>query len=261
MELVKILFFLVQLLYVNACFSLDHNLNNEMIFISHGSYNAFFKYSDLVNNVNIADFYINKHPVTNDEFRFFILDKPEWSVENIKSIFADRNYLVHWKDNENFDEIKNYPVVNVSWFAAEAYCSYIGARLPTLDEWEYVASASKYDSNGKNDPLYLQHILDWYILSQSKIVSLDVMTDYNYWGVCCMHGVIWEWVNDFNSVILLNTDAEGGELDEVLYCGATATSVIDPADYVAFMRFAFRNSLEANYTMTTLGFRCAKNFK
>ena len=91
------------------------------------------------------------------------------------------------------------------------------------------------------------------------------MISYGDWSsdVCSsifgMHGIIWELVLDFNSVILLNSDSEGGGLEEVLYCGATATNAINPADYVAFMRFAFRNTLEANYTMPYLGFRCAKD--
>ncbi len=70
---------------------------------------------------------------------------------------------------------------------------------------------------------------------------------------------LWEWVHDFNSVILINTDAEGGGLEELLYCGATSANAIDPADYIAFLRFAFRNTLDANYTMIKLGFRCAKD--
>jgi len=231
-----------------------------MVFIPSGEYTPLFKYGDesSSNLIFVEKFFIDKYPVTNKEFKDFLINNPEWDIEKASSIFVDKSYLSHWIETD-FERIKNYPVVNVSWFAANAYCSFLGKRLPSIDEWEYVASSSESSPVGKDDPGYLQDVLDWYINSQTKnLIDVKFMRG-NYWGVFGMHGMIWELVQDFNSVILLNTDAEGGGLEEVLYCGATATNAIDPADYVAFMRFAFRNSLEANYTMTHLGFRCAKN--
>lgn len=233
---------------------------SNMILIPKGDYTPLFKYGDdSSDTVTVESFYMDVYPVTNLEYQEFIKSNPKWSVDNISNIFSDNGYLNHW-NGVFLNEISSYPVVNVSWFAANAYCLALGYRLPTIDEWEYVASSSKTSSFGKNDPRYLQDVLDWYLNSQTKkLVKVNAL-ECNYWGVCGMHGYIWEWVLDFNSVILLNTDAEGGGLEEVLYCGATAINSIDPADYVAFMRFAFRNSLEANYTMSSLGFRCVKNF-
>ena len=231
-----------------------------MVLIPSGGYTPLFKYGDdlSTDNIIVNKFYIDRYPVTNIQFKDFILKNPQWSIENISFIFANKGYLNHWI-NSDFNIIANMPVVNISWFAANAYCLSIGSRLPLIDEWEYVGNASKFNSIGKNDPTYLQDILDWYVNSGEKgLIDIKYMED-NYWGVFGMHGVIWEMVQDFNSVILLNTDAEGGGLEEVLYCGATAVNAIDPSDYISFMRFAFRNSLEADYTMSCLGFRCVKD--
>ena len=43
------------------------------------------------------------------------------------------------------------PVTSVSWYAANAYCEAQGKRLPTTDEWEYVAQASETSRDASRD--------------------------------------------------------------------------------------------------------------
>lgn len=236
---------------------LKANTNNEMIFIQSGKYIPIFKSDNLKENayVNVESFFLDKYPVTNYDFKKFILENKKWKKNNIKQIFADKNYLSHWK-NVNFELIKNFPVVNVSWFSAEAYCSYKNKRLPTVNEWEYIASLQ--ENNNKEISNYN---LSWYLNNKTKKIKNINLMQKNSYGIFGINETIWEWVYDFNSIMMLNADSEGGGLEELLYCGATAINSIDPKDYAAFMRFAFRNNLEANYTMSYLGFRCAKNEK
>lgn len=260
MFLMKI--FLIVFFSLNLVFSSD--LNNDcknMVLIPKNVYYPLFKTDiDTLPYIEVESFYLDKYPVTNSDFKKFLLDNEDWNRENIKSIFADENYLNHWFVTD-FEFILDNPVTNVSWFAANEYCNFYKKRLPTLDEWESVGSASDKLPIGKNDPNYLINVLNWYVGEKTnKLINIQDMT-MNYWGIYGMIGAVWEWVEDFNSVIMLNADAEGGELEEALYCGAAATTSLDPADYAAFMRFAFRNSLQADYTMSSLGFRCAKNVK
>lgn len=233
--------------------------NKNMVLIPKNIYYPLFKIDgDNFFPVEVDSFYIDKYPVTNSNFYSFLLENSNWNKKNIKSIFADKNYLSHWEDN-NFEDISDNPVTNISWFAANAYCVFYGKRLPTIDEWESIGSSGELTPIGKDDSTYLSSILNWYTGKKSNFIIRIQDMKKNYWGVYGMNGIIWEWVDDFNSVIMLNADAEGGELEEILFCGAAATNSLDPADYAAFMRFAFRNSLQANYTMSSLGFRCAKN--
>ncbi len=250
-------FFVLFFCFLFCCFFAKGKSGN-MVFIPSGEYTPLFRFGDdfSEDKVFVKSFYIDVYPVTNLDFSIFILLNPDWSIKNICDIFSDRGYLTHW-DCEISSNMSNYPVINVSWFSANAYCEFIGGRLPTIDEWEFTASTKKYYSGSEVDG-NLQDILNWYVNFQKELTSIKFMSS-NSFGVFGMHGVIWEWVQDFNSVILLNSDAEGGGLEEVLYCGATAVNAIDPADYVAFMRFSFRNNLEADYTMSSLGFRCVKN--
>jgi formylglycine-generating enzyme required for sulfatase activity len=42
------------------------------------------------------------------------------------------------------------------------------------------------------------------------------------------------------------------------FCGAGAATAADATDYATFMRYAFRSSLRASYTVRNLGFRCSQ---
>lgn len=243
----------------NICLS-NNFIDKNILFINNGTYVPLFKES---NNKNILryvnSFFIDKYSVNNLNFLKFVLNNPFWDFNNAKSIFCDDEYLSHWRVTNDFNDIVYMSIVNVSWFSASSYCEFLSCRLPCIDEWEYAAVFEKQsllkDSEFKNS----NNILNWYI----RFKSPDSFNIYNMpcntSGICGMHGFIWEWVQDFSSVILINTDAEGGGLEELLYCGATTINAIDPSDYVAFMRFSFRNTLEANYSMSKLGFRCVKD--
>lgn len=67
---------------------------------------------------------------------------PEWLKGAVSRLFAEAEYLHHRRSSTESGPavISVGPVVNVSWFAAKAYCASHGFRLPTADEWEYVAS-------------------------------------------------------------------------------------------------------------------------
>jgi formylglycine-generating enzyme required for sulfatase activity len=79
----------------------------------------------------------------------------------------------------------------------------------------------------------------------------------NYWGVQDLHGLVWEWVLDFNSSMLATDPRRAGDRDRLAFCGGGAIGATDQADYPSFMRVAFRSSLRAEYTTHNLGFRCA----
>jgi formylglycine-generating enzyme required for sulfatase activity len=70
-------------------------------------------------------------------------------------------------------------------------------------------------------------------------------------GVHGLHGLVWELTSDFASELV---DGDGR-----FACGAASTGAADARDYAAFMRYAFRGSLEARFAVGILGFRCAKD--
>ncbi|MCB9786926.1 MAG: formylglycine-generating enzyme family protein [Deltaproteobacteria bacterium] len=229
-----------------------------MVRIPAGVYRPFFPQPDGPTEVPVPAFLLAEHAVTNAAFLEFVRANPRWRRSRVARIFADERYLSHWRgDLEPGPGLADRPVTFVSWFAARAYASWAGRRLPTQAEWERAAAASETRDDGRDEPGVRERILAWYGRPSSPLPPPIRSTRANLWGVSDLHGVIWEWVEDFNSV-LLQGDARGdGKPGAGLFCGAGTLGSADPSDYAAFMRFAMRSSLRGAYTMANLGFRCA----
>jgi formylglycine-generating enzyme required for sulfatase activity len=200
---------------------------------------------------SIKSFKLDRTPVTMNVFKEFLGKNPSWKKENIDRLYADKNYLTEKKS------IGESPVVFVSWFAANAYCESKNGRLPSTLEWEYVAAASEKLKNASKSQEIVDKILKWYsrpeVENEIAIVGKDKA---NFYGVHDLHGLIWEWTSDFNSVIMTSDNRNDGDKSKDLYCGAGSISAKTREDYAAFIRYSLRSSLMANYTLTNLGFRC-----
>ena len=233
----------------------------DMAKISGGSYRPLYLKKDTP-MIAVAAFELDKTPVTNREFAQFVQKNPQWQRGKISSKQADGHYLQQWvKSGQSFapkagDADK--PVTNVSWFAANAYCAAQGKRLPTIDQWEYAGQASATRKNGTTEPGYSRTILDWYADSSQQGLREVGKSRANYWGVHDMHGLIWEWTDDFNSNLVTGESRSDGSLNQGLFCGSGAAGAVDPSDYAAFMRYGFRSSLASKFALSSLGFRCAK---
>lgn len=212
--------------------------------------------------VEVKDFDLDIYPVTNEQYMDFVRKFPEWQKSNAKKIFADGMYLRNWKnDFELNDDAKlNSPVTYVSWFAAKAYCDCMGKRLPTMDEWEYAAMADETVKDARIKKSYNEKILSWYEAPRSNENYIG-QNPKNYWGVYDLHGLVWEWTSDFNSVLLSGESRKDQETDNNLFCGSASLGATDLMNYAAFMRYAFRGSIKANYAIKNLGFRCAKDIE
>lgn len=208
----------------------------------------------------VAPFRMAVYPVTNAQYLEFVKKNPKWRRSQVKKLFAERDYLKHWRDDLHFDpDLAERPVTFVSWFAARAYCQSVGGRLPTQDEWEFTARASQTKADASEDPVFRQRILDWYGKPATGRPAKVGATPPNLHGIADQHGVVWEWVEDYNSILLTGESRADGGLDRNLYCAAGVANSTNPSDYAAYMRYAFRSSLKANYTLGNLGFRCAAN--
>lgn len=201
----------------------------------------------------IPAFRLDAFPVTNGQFLDFVRQHAEWRRSRIKPLFADREYLAKWRSDLELSDAgaAAEPVTNVSWFAAEAYCEAQGLRLPTTEQWEYALA-----DQGRKQSEIAQQSLDWFSQPNPKHLSAVGRGEPNGYGVHDLVGLVWEWTLDFSSFMMGTEQRNISSKDDAAFCGSGSIGVSDATDYPAFMRYALRSSLKANYTMENVGFRC-----
>ncbi len=241
-------------------FSFDANCQSEMVSVKGGTYIPLYGRDSL--QVTIDDLLMDVYPVTNQEYLEFVKEYQNWKRSNVIALFADGNYLREWKSDSVLGENQSLsaPITNISWFAAKAYCECQDKRLPTIDEWEYVAMADEQSPDARYLETYNEYILSWY--EKPKTFNNEIGSTFkNYWNVYDLHGLVWEWTLDFNSVLISGESRKDVDNDSNLFCGSAAIGATDLMNYAAFMRYAIRGSVKAKYTMKNLGFRCVKDIK
>jgi formylglycine-generating enzyme required for sulfatase activity len=233
----------------------------SLIRIPSGVYVPLIRTAKDAAQVSVATFLLDERPVTNAEFLAFVSAQPQWQRSQVSRLFADSSYLENWAgDREPGARAPlNSPVVRVSWFAARAYARWVSKRLPSTAEWELAAGAGYTRPDGRNDEQLNRDLYAWLARPVPDIQPAVARGRPNFYGARDLHGLVWEWVDDFNSAMVTGESRGDSGLERDLFCGAGSVGAKDTTDFAAFMRLALRSSLKANNTTTALGFRCAQN--
>ena len=224
-----------------------------------GNFRSALKYED-VRQVKVAPFALQKRPVTNADFLAFVQAHPQWRRDRVARVLAEPRYLSHWTGPTLLGAMAQpqQPVVQVSWFAADAYCKAQGARLPTWSQWEYAAAADETRRDARRDPAWRERILSWYSRPSNRPLARAGMQASNAYGVQDLHGLVWEWTDDYSALLVDGDNRNQGDADKAKFCGAGALSMDDRDNYAVLMRVAMLSSLSGADTTANLGFRCAR---
>lgn len=207
----------------------------------------------------VARFTMRTLPVSVGEFQNFVNFRLQWRRDRVATLLADGNYLASWPSATAADSRRSrQPITEVSWFAAQAYCESEGARLPTWYEWELAAAADETRRDARLDPHWRERILGWYSRPSNTALPEIGAGTANTYGITDLHGVVWEWVYDFASLMVSADNREQGDPDMLKFCGAGALSMNDRENYAILMRVALLSSLQAQGTTRNLGFRCVR---
>lgn len=235
----------------------------EYVDLPGGTFLSVLAYEDMADGSRVAPFRLATEPVSNGEFLRFVQAHPQWRRDRVPRLFADAGYLSHWAEPDALGDpaLVEQPVTRVSWFAADAYCQAQGARLPTWLEWEFAAAADETRPDARQDPAWRERLLSWYARPATAVLPPVGQTPRNYYGVRDLHGLVWEWAEDYAAMLVSSDNREQSAADRLRFCGAAALSMRDRENYAVMMRIALLSALSAEASTRSLGFRCAKDIE
>lgn len=149
--------------------------------------------------VSVAPFYLDKHLVTYEQYNEFIRaggykNKKYWSAAG--QAFLEKYEF--WAPSTYYDNYLNrqaLPVTGVSWYEAEAYAKWRGARLPTAAEWSLACQGSetprRYPWGDAFDFAaidYRSRLAPYVVGSREQNISPV--------GVFDLVGNVWQWCAD-----------------------------------------------------------------
>jgi len=173
--------------------------------------------------VYLDAFWIDQTEVTNAQFRRFIVATGyrtdaqqinESPVYNLDIDEWEETTGAYWQQprglGSSLDGLNSYPVVQVSWNDAVAYCKWAERRLPTEAEWEKAARGV----DGRRYPWGSTPLESHLLNSADRAIAKEWASDRlddgyrfaapvgNYpdgaspYGALDMAGNVWEWVYD-----------------------------------------------------------------
>jgi formylglycine-generating enzyme required for sulfatase activity len=197
--------------------------------------------------VTIKPFYLDKKEVTNSEYLLFLVANSYTRPPS-------------WKDGQFPAGADQLPVTDVSWEDAANYAAWLGKRLPTEAEWEFVArggTAAAYpwgadwrDAYANIGGKQLQPVGS-YPAAGGPFAVLDLIGNAAEWTA-----------TDFSDCAKADTDAPAvapGNAAEPGNKVVRGGSYETPANQVSAayrQSFPARRQAKANYK--TVGFRCAR---
>ena len=161
-----------------------------------------------VHRVYLKGYYISKYEVTNAQYCAF-LNAYGNSYQGHKCIdIDDEDCQIYYSNGRYYVKsgYENYPVIEVTWYGAKAFCEYYGWRLPTEAEWEKAARGTdgrKYPW-GNHDPYYNGKYYANYDPGDYDADGYEYTAPVGSYphgaspyGCMDMAGNVWEWCNDW----------------------------------------------------------------
>jgi formylglycine-generating enzyme required for sulfatase activity len=230
--------------------------NVDMALVSEGIFTMGNDQKDVMERpahaVYLNAYSIDKYEVTNKAYRTCVdAGKCTWPTD-IGSATRSNYY-----GNPDFDD---YPVVNVSWDMAQAYCSWREARLPTEAEWEKAARGVDQRTYPWGEASADCSKANYNACGGDTSAVGKSTAGQSPYGIFDMAGNVWEWVADwyqenYYSTLGTNPSNPSGPAagtERVIRGGSWFNSAKS-------LRTTLRNFSDPSKIYNYVGFRCAKD--
>jgi formylglycine-generating enzyme required for sulfatase activity len=149
--------------------------------------------------VTLDDFWIDQTEVTNAQFAAFLNDQGNQTEGGTTWLELEDEYCLIEQVEGQYRPKSGYadhPVIEVSWYGADAYCGWVGAQLPTEAKWEYAARGKQgYIYPWGNDAPTCERAQGE---CSGRTVPVGSLPDGASWcGALDMAGNVWEWTADW----------------------------------------------------------------
>ena len=217
--------------------------------------------------VALPAYYLALHPVTNAQYAHFLTERRPKESDVERWILLDRDCFVRKSGSgyEPYGDKADHPVVQVSWYGAEAYCQWAGLRLPSELEWEKGARGV----DGREYP-WGPWGNDWedghrcrYSYNRGEETTCSIWSyaeGSSPWGLYQMAGNVWEWCADWHDGNAYGRYKQGelapptGGRARVLRGGSWYSG------YPVVFRCAYRRRHDPTRRIDLYEFRCARTF-
>ena len=187
-----------------------------------------------VHRVKLSAYFIDRHVVTNKEYEKFQPGHPRSA----------------------HSACDDCPVTLVNWREADAYCKYLGGRLPTEAEWERAARGPENLAWSVSDFADTKKVRFGRSLKDGP-VAVDSLPP-NGFGLHSMSGNVWEWTGDwFDKKYYSDGPEDNPQGPGIGFRKSVRGGSWHNAGYYANVGMRFK--IFPKVRLTSIGFRCASN--